>query len=227
MKCSLLLCLAATAAIAVAANSNGPAQEMQPGVSVQMAVTGNAKPMPEADTFGAWIVTVTDNGKLYFGVHAVGEDRLLDEMKSRPKNPEQKFYIKADARTPYANVKKVLNAGKEIGFESQVLLTSQPSAQSPGTLVAPKGLEVWTSGGADSIRIRVYRPTRQSPNVIIGNQKIPWTAVPRAIHELLLSRSNPVVQIEADGQLPFGDVVQVIDMCRADGAKVALVALQL
>lgn len=227
MKCSLLLCLAAAAVIAVAASSNGPAQEMQQGVSVQMAVTNNAKPMPEADTFGAWIVTVTDTGKLYFGVHAVGGDRLLDEMRSRPKNAEQKFYIKADARTPYANVRKVLDAGKEIGFESQVLLTSQPSPQSPGTVVAPKGLEVWTEGGADAIRIRVYRPTRQSPNVIIGNQKIPWTVMPRAVHELLRSHTNPAVQIEADGQLPFDDVVQVIDMCRGDGARVALVALQL
>ncbi|HUC28468.1 MAG TPA: biopolymer transporter ExbD [Candidatus Acidoferrum sp.] len=227
MKCSLSLFLAAAAVIAAAAaRGNGPAQEMQQGVSVQMADTNSATSMPEADTFGAWIVTVTDSGKLYFGVHVVTADRLIDEMKSRPRDREQKFYIKADARTPYANVKKVYDAGREVGFETQVLLTSQPSPPSHGTVVPPKGLEVWSSVPAESTTIRLQRSSGRWPRVKINRQMIPWTSLQDTTHEFLMNRSNAAVGIEADGQLPFGDVVRVIDVCRADGAKVALLAAE-
>ncbi len=47
------------------------AQQLQKGVSVQMAVTSNATPMPEADNPDAWIVTITSDGSLYLGTHPV------------------------------------------------------------------------------------------------------------------------------------------------------------
>ena len=72
---------------------------------MQMATTSNATPMPEADNKGAWIVAVSGSGQLYFGTQAVTPEALFEEMKSHPRNREQKLYIKADARAPFAKVK--------------------------------------------------------------------------------------------------------------------------
>ena len=44
------------------------AQHLRQGVSVQMARTTNATAYPAADNADAWIVAVTADGRLYFGV---------------------------------------------------------------------------------------------------------------------------------------------------------------
>ena len=60
----LLASTLATAAVLMAV-AQSPA--LQRGVSVQMAATNNAAPMPDADNQYAWIVTVAADGSLYFG----------------------------------------------------------------------------------------------------------------------------------------------------------------
>src|ERR1051325_11138023 len=118
------------------------AQQLQKGVSVQMAPTRSAAPMPAADNLDAWVVTITADGSLYFGADPMTADELTDWMKSHPRNREAKLYIKADARSPFAAVDKVLEIGRTMGFETPVLLTSQGEPTQPGTMVPPKGLEV-------------------------------------------------------------------------------------
>ena len=83
---------------------NSTAQQLQQGVSVQLAPTTNALPMPAADNEDAWIVAITADGKMYFGIDPVDSASLFDAMKRRPRNRDQKLYIKADARTPFAPV---------------------------------------------------------------------------------------------------------------------------
>src|SRR5689334_12880443 len=101
MKCLLSLCLVTLTLAVAAPRWNAPAaQEMRQGVRVQMAESSNAKPEPQAD-YDPWLVTVTNNGELYFGIHPVTMEKLIEEMKSRPRDREQKLYIKADARTAY------------------------------------------------------------------------------------------------------------------------------
>src|SRR5437764_12593231 len=98
------------------------AQAMQKGISVELASTTSAVPVPDADNQDALIVTVTETGKLYFGIDAVTPDALLKELKNRISHPTQNLYIKADSRAPYAGVVKVLDAAHTAGIASVTLL---------------------------------------------------------------------------------------------------------
>lgn len=118
------------------------AQTMQKGVSVEMARTSNATAMPDADNRGSVILTVADNGNVYLGINPVKPAELAEKIKGSLSKPGQKLYIKADARTPYADVAKVLDAARSAGVEAPILLTSQLESPQPGTVVPPKGLEV-------------------------------------------------------------------------------------
>jgi biopolymer transport protein ExbD len=226
MKCLLCVCLAGAlgAAAELALSNVMQSPPLQKGISVQMAVTNNASPMPDADNADAWIVTVTEAGKTYFGVHAVSLDGLTEQMKSRPRNHGQKLYIKADARASYANVQKALSAGRAAFFDAPVLLTSQATPAEPGTIVPPKGLEVLagTSAGAELPLVRVLNPGQARPMVEIDNQRIPLTALPSTLSRALQNRESKVVLVMAGGPLRFADVVHVIDVCRGTGARVIL-----
>ena len=110
MKYLRLVCAAAIATGAIVAQTIAQTPALQKGVSVQMAVTNNATPMPEADKQDAWILAVTATGQVYFGTEAVSAEQLSEEMKTRPRNRNAELYVKADARAPYASVKKTLEA---------------------------------------------------------------------------------------------------------------------
>ena len=134
MKCLLSVCLIALLAAAImhvverpADASQKSAQVLQRGVSVTMASASNAQPMPNADDADAWIVTVTADGRLYFGVDAVTPAALRERIIRRPHRRGQKLYIKADARACFASVQKALEAASSAEFESPVLLVNQPS----------------------------------------------------------------------------------------------------
>jgi len=62
-----LLALATT----ISAAPQSSAQAMQKGISVDLARTSSAVPVPDADNQDALIVTVTDSGGLYFGIDPV------------------------------------------------------------------------------------------------------------------------------------------------------------
>jgi biopolymer transport protein ExbD len=118
------------------------APAMQPGISVEMPVTKNATPVPDADGDDALIVTVTDGGAVYIGVRPVDLDVLTDELDGSLSNRvERKLYVKADARTAYANVVRVLDAARAAGVEAPILLTTQRDRLEPGAYVPPRGLQ--------------------------------------------------------------------------------------
>jgi biopolymer transport protein ExbD len=216
---------AVSIALALAtALSQSNTQQLRQGVSVRLAATTNAASMPDADSQDAWIVAVTADGSLYFGIDPVAPAALSDKMKSLPRNREQKLYIKADARAPFASVERALTAGHEVAFESAVFLTSQPESPAPGTMVQPRGLEVLVGplSSSESIVVQVSNTGGQTPTLKINNQQIPSAALQSTLMQLLHSRSEKVVVVNADGQLSFADVVHVIDACRSTGAKIAL-----
>ena len=210
------------ALVLATALSQSNAQQLRPGVSVQLTTTRNASSMPDADNLGAWIVTVAADGSLYFAIDPVTPASLADEMKRLPRNREQKLYIKADARAPFADVERALSTGHEVWFESAVFLTSQPESPAPGTMVPPKGLEVLLGPLSNSIVVQVSNDGHQGPTLKINNQQIPSAALQSTLAQLLQNRTEKVVAVNADGQLSFADVVHVIDSCRSAGAKVAL-----
>jgi len=121
----------------------GVPQALARGISVKLPATRNARPIPEADREDALIVTVTEDGGLYLGLNPVNSAALAEEFKASLSNRTgQKLYIKADARTRYANVGKVILAARTAGVRSSIFLTSQPGLPKPNTLAAPAGFEV-------------------------------------------------------------------------------------
>jgi biopolymer transport protein ExbD len=114
---------------------------MQKGISVELAPTSSAVPVPDADNQDALIITVTDTGRIYFGIDPVTPDSLEEKLKGHPSR-SQSLYIKADARAPYACVVKVLDAARRAGVVGVTLLTTQPSTTPAGTIILPEGIEM-------------------------------------------------------------------------------------
>ena len=226
MNRSLLVCLIATiATIAVPARVQSPA--LRRGVSVQMAATRNASPMAEADKDDAWVVAITADGGTFFGADPMTPDELAEWMRSHPRRREANLYIKADTRAHFADVEKVLEIGRAMGFEAPVLLTSQVGPKTPGIMVPPKGLEVLVGAqsNANSIVVRIGR-AQDSSTLRVNNQEISAAALQGTLQELLQS-SDHVVIVKADGAVPFGDFAYVVDVCRSVGAKTAVPLAQL
>jgi biopolymer transport protein ExbD len=207
------------------------AQVMQKGISVELATASNAVAAPDADHEDSLIVTVTSNGSVYLGINPSTPARLAEQVKSRLSNREQKVYIKADARAPYADVVTVLGAVSTAGVEAPILLTTQQESPEPGTVVSPKGLEVLVGppsfSGSVSIVVQVLNSGQRWPTLKINNEPIPWAALPSTLSKLLQDRSEKVVLVKANGLLPFAQVVHVIDMCRSTEARVVLVTPEL
>jgi biopolymer transport protein ExbD len=202
------------------------AQQLQQGVSVQLAVTSNAVPMPEADNEDAWIVAVTADGTLYFGIDPVSSSELADKMKARPRRRDQKLFIKADARAPFADVQRVLKAGREVAFEAPVLLTAQLVPPTPGTIVAPSGLEVLVGpalpAGTVATVVQLVNSREQRPLLKVNSDEISWSALESTLRRHFQKGDEKLLLLRADERLPFGTVVQVINVCRATGAEVVL-----
>jgi biopolymer transport protein TolR len=223
----VLIVASVLAIVFSAARSN--AQQLQQGISVEMPPATNSAPVPEADDENAWIVTVTADGSLYFGIDPVTPESLLDAMKRRPRNRAAKLYIKADARAPFASVEKALAAARVDLFEDSVLLTSQGAASEPGTMVSPKGLEVLLAppAGAQPIEVQLSNSGEHTPILKVNNRQIPMANLQNMLTQIFQSRAEKVVLLKADPQLPVADVVHVIDACHSIGAKLVLPAPQL
>ena len=151
MKRILEVCLVASAfAIDLGLSTSGQstaAPSLQRGISVEMPVTQNAAPMPDADQKDALIVSVTSAGKVYVGVSPVDVNALKEELqRNLSRGIEKKLYVKADAQAPYTTVTKVLDIATAAGIEKAVLLTSQHDSPQPGTVSTPRGFTVVTRG---------------------------------------------------------------------------------
>jgi biopolymer transport protein ExbD len=131
----------------ISAPPQSSAQAMRQEISVKMAPTSSAVAVPDADEQDALIITVTDTGKLYFGINPVKPDSLTAQLKGHLSwgllsQGSEKVYIKADARAPYAYVVKVLDAARTAGVERVTLLTTQPKSMQAGAVVFPQGIEM-------------------------------------------------------------------------------------
>jgi biopolymer transport protein ExbD len=85
---------------------------------------------------------VTETGRIYFGIDPVTQDTLAEKLKARPSHDTQTLYIKADARTPYAGVVKVLDAAGAAGVAGVTLLTTQSKTTQAGKVASPDGIEM-------------------------------------------------------------------------------------
>ena len=240
MKCLLSVCLVAFALAAgdpprMVAQASNIQPSLQKGVSVEMARTSNAVPMPDADNEGALIVSVTDGGAAYFGVDPITPSALIDKLKASLANRQRKFYLKADARVPYSDVTKVLEAALSAGIGVPMLLTAQPASAGPGAVEPPKGLSVLVAApaglekiglekiGSAKVVVWVLDSAQHGPTLTINSQPLPWGDLQGALNQLLQNRSEKMVVVKADGSIPYAQVVHVIDLCQSVSAKVVLV----
>jgi biopolymer transport protein ExbD len=220
-----VLVLAYTLAVALFAAIGIHAQQLQQGISVQMAVTTHALPVPAADDEDAWVIAITADGRLYFGTKQLTREGLTEQMKATPRRREQNLYIKADARAPYADVQKVLEAAKQDLFDAPVLLTVQHEQVPPGVLVPPKGLEVLLTEpapGSEAAVVRIRGTGNEPPTVEVNSRPIARGKLEASLSARLQNQSEKFVLLKADVQLPFAQLAEVIDTCRAAGAKVIL-----
>jgi len=120
---------------------------MQKGISVQLPVTSNAVSVLKADKEDALVVTVRHDGSVYLGVNPISTTELPAKLKTALSNRAEKtVYIKADARTPYASVVKVLDFLRTAGVEGVTLLTAQQDAEEPGMTATPRSFFTDQSG---------------------------------------------------------------------------------
>jgi biopolymer transport protein ExbD len=222
-----LIALTLTAGTSPKLVAQSPA--LQKGVSVELARTSSATSMPDADNADASIISVTDNGTVYLGIDPITPAALANEMKGRLRDREQQLYIKADARTPYADVMRVLEAVRSAGVAGPTLLTAQQELPAPGSIVPPKGLEVNLDApsSSGSIMVQVLSSGQQPPTLRINRQTVSSEALQSTLTEAFQNRSDKLVLVNADGQLAFAQVVRVIDTCRSAGAKVILATPQM
>jgi len=222
MKYRLFVCLfALTLATISAAQVQTP--PMRQGISVQMARTANATPVPEADNEDAWVISVTADGRVFFGVKAVTQDGLTEIMRETPRHRGQDLYVKADARTRFGNLKPVLKAASGDWFQSAVLLTNQNETPALGKLVAPKGLPVLLASNAGlAVTVQLRESGQKAPKLLVNDREIVMSDLQSALNQALQGRSERVVQLQADDNLPFAQVAQVVDACSSVKGKVVI-----
>ena len=196
------------------------AQQMQQGISVTMAETKNAVAAPEADTPGAWIVTITADGRLYFGVKPVTPQQLFETMEATPRHRDAKLYIKADAHSTFVSLKTALGPARSVWFADAVLLTSQPAPSDSAGVVSPQGIDVRiTPQRQAAIDVRLSRQSETSQLTINGKAE-DWSQLDSGLKNLV--RPGDVVQVEAADAVPFADVIRVLDAARTTGATLAV-----
>ena len=118
-------------------------QVKQKGISVKLPSTSNAMPVPAADKADALVVTIIQDGSVYFGVERVASDRLVEMAKAViDKRSDKTVYVKADARSPYSVMATVLDALAGAHASGVTFLTDKKEPAQPGSIVPPKGFEL-------------------------------------------------------------------------------------
>lgn len=225
MKYMLAVCLIGlTLTFVSVPRTHGQSPTLQKGVSVQMVPTTHAEPMPAADNLDAWVIAVAAEGRLYFGANPMTPEALIEWMKTHPRHRDAKLYIKADARAPFSDVEEALQAARVDLFATAVLLTAQTQPSAPGTMVPPKGLEVML-GPVPSGRVATLVQLGSSgaqPSLTVNDDEVSGSDLEGTLKEHFQKGDDKLILLKADPKLPFEQVAQVIDSCRATGAKVFL-----
>jgi biopolymer transport protein TolR len=106
---------------------------LQKGISVDMAKVNNPEQMPDADKEDALLVSITRDGKVYFGSEQVQDvDSLTTKVKDRLTNKaDKRVYVKADMRARFGGVVKVVDSVRAAGVDDLGLLTDQKKTTTP------------------------------------------------------------------------------------------------
>ena len=105
--------------------------------------------MPDADKEDALLVSITRDGKVYFGSEQIQDvDGLTTKVKDRfaSKPGDHRVYVKADMRTRFGGVVRVVDAVRAAGVDDLGLLTDQrkTSPTTPPPAGTGQGQPEWT-----------------------------------------------------------------------------------
>jgi biopolymer transport protein ExbD len=228
MKCLLFVCLGTLAGLSILAASQPPqTPALQKGVSVQMAPSSHASPMPEADNENAWIVTVTRNADIFFGLDKLSPEDLLDKMKQTPRNRDAKLYVKADAAASFSRVQQVLRAARTDLFDDVVLLTLQPEPSRATQIATPDGIEVWISPEPAPNAVMLQMDSSDGLIALkINNESVSPTMLPTKLVEIFDNKPGRIILLNASDKLRYAQIVQAIDACRGAGASRISISLE-
>jgi biopolymer transport protein ExbD/biopolymer transport protein TolR len=113
---------------------------LQKGISVDMAKVNNPEQMPDADKEDALLVSVTRDGKVYFGSEQTTIDNLTTKVKDRLANKmDKRVYVKADMRARFGSVVQVVDSVRAAGVDDLGLLTDQKKTSTPPPAPAAAG----------------------------------------------------------------------------------------
>jgi biopolymer transport protein TolR len=115
---------------------------LQKGISVDMAKVNNPSPMEDADKEDALLVSITRDGKVYFGSDQIQDvSGLTQKVKDRLANkPDKRVYVKSDMRARFGSVVEVVDAVRGAGVDDLGLLTDQrKTSDTPPPPPAPAG----------------------------------------------------------------------------------------
>ena len=106
---------------------------LQKGISVDMAKVNNPEQMPDADKEDALLVSITRDGKVYFGSEQIADvDSLTTKVKDRLANKaDKRVYVKADMRARFGGVVRVVDSVRAAGVDDLGLLTDQKKTTTP------------------------------------------------------------------------------------------------
>jgi len=105
---------------------------LQKGISVDMAKVNNPEPMQDADKEDALLVSITRDGKVYFGSEQISVDSLTSKVKDKLANrPDKRVYVKADMRARFGGVVQVVDSVRSAGVDDLGLLTDQKKSATP------------------------------------------------------------------------------------------------
>jgi biopolymer transport protein TolR len=119
---------------------------LQKGIPLDLAKVNNPDQMKDADKEDALTVSVTRDGRIYFGNDPVEPDQLTNKIKDRIANrPDKIVYLRSDARAKYKWVVEVVDNVRAAGVDDLGLLTDQKRQQNP----PPPGTPPPTAGGTE------------------------------------------------------------------------------
>jgi biopolymer transport protein TolR len=96
------------------------------GHDVDMAKVKHPEEMPDSDRDDAMIITVSKDGRFYWGNDMIESSALAIRIKDRVNQGSPRIvYFKVDARTKYSDVKSALDAVRISGLEKIVFLVEK------------------------------------------------------------------------------------------------------
>jgi len=98
---------------------------LQKGVGVSLPQAQNVHAVPE-DEKQVVVVALKVNGETYIGNDAIDRTKLVPALRLRRQtNPALQLQIKADQNVRFGEVKKIVQAGREAGFEGAALIAEE------------------------------------------------------------------------------------------------------